>query len=216
MLTLLTSILAAALLAQPPDSKILSGVVVDATEKPLSDVDVVVWARIPAEGRAPTLARTTTDARGAFRLEIARQPMQGMFPRRFIFAYQPGRSVAVQEFDLTGDEALAPFRMTLAEPTRRTLTILGPDDRPVAGVRVVPFLCAFDRTRLFQTPDDRLERLTISSGADGVATLPYFPLGIEPVTLRVWAPGIAPHDLPLVDRPAHDRITRKLGRAQRA
>ena len=138
--------------------------------------------------------------------------MQGMFPRRFIFAYQPGRSVAVQEFDLTGDEALAPFRMTLAEPTRRTLTILGPDDRPVAGVRVVPVLCAFDRTRLFQTPDDRLERLTISSAADGVATLPYFPLGIEPVTLRVWAPGIAPHDLPLVDRPAHDRITLKLGR----
>ena len=75
-----------------------------------------------------------------------------------------------------------------------------------------PFSARFDRARLFQTPDDRLERLTISSAGDGVATLPYFPSGIDPVTLRVTAPGIAPHDLPLVDRPAHDRITLKLGR----
>jgi hypothetical protein len=212
MLTLLTSILATALLAQPPDSIVLSGVVVDAAEKPLTDVDVVVWARIPADGTAPTLARTTTDSRGAFRLQIARQPLPGMGPRRFIFAYQPGRSVAVQEVDLTGDEAPAPVRMTLAEPSRRTVTILGPDDRPVAGARVVPVLCAFEFTRFFQTPDDRLERLTISSAGDGVATVPYFPSGIDPVTLRVTAPGIAPHDLPLVDRPARDRITLKLGR----
>jgi hypothetical protein len=212
MLMLLASLLATALLAQPPDSIVVSGVVVDAAEKPLSDVDVVIWARIPADGTAPTLARTTTDSRGAFRLEIALQPLPGLGPRRFIFAYQPGRSVAVQEVDLTGDEARAPVRMTLAEPSRRTLTILGPDDRPVAGVRVVPVLCALDRTGLFQTPDDRLERLTISSAGDGVATLPYFPWGIDPVTLRVTAPGMAAHDLPLVDRPARDRITLKLGR----
>ena len=62
MLTLLTSILTAVLLAQPPDSIVLSGVVVDAAEKPLSDVDVVLWARILADGTAPTLARTTTDS----------------------------------------------------------------------------------------------------------------------------------------------------------
>ena len=212
MLTLLISILATALLAQPPDSVVCSGVVVDAAEKPLSDVDVVLWARTLADGTAPTLARTTTDSKGAFRLETALQPLPGLAPRRFIFAYKPGRSVAVQEVDLTGDKAPAPVRLTLAEPLRRTLTILGPDDRPVAGVRVAPVLCAFDRTRLFQTPDDRLERLTISSAADGVATLAYFPTGIDPVTLRVRAPGIAPHDLPLVDRPAPDRITLKLGR----
>ncbi len=212
MLTLLTSILATALLAHPPDSIVCSGVVVDAAEKPLSDVEVVLWARILADGTAPTLARTTTDSHGAFRLESASQPLPGLAPRRFIFAYQPGRSVTVQEVDLTADKAPAPVRMTLAEPLRRTLTILGPDDRPVSGVRVVPVLCAFDRTRLFQTPDDRLERLTISSDPDGVATLPYFPSGMDPVTLRVRAPGIAPHDLPLDDRQAHDRLTVKLGR----
>ena len=53
MLTLLTSILATALLAQPPDSIVVSGVVVDAAEKPLSDVDVVLWARFPQMERPP-------------------------------------------------------------------------------------------------------------------------------------------------------------------
>ncbi len=212
MLTFLTSILATMLLAQPPDSIVVSGIVVDAAEKPLSDVDVVIWARILTDGTAPTLAHTTTGSQGTFRLTIALKPLPGMAPRRFIFAYQPGRSVAVQEVDLSGDAAPAPVRITLAEPSRRTLTILGPDGRPVPGVRVAPVLCAFDRRGLFQTPDDRLERLTISSAGDGVVTLPYFPPGIDPLTLRVTAPGIVPHDLPLVDRPAPDRITLKLGR----
>ncbi len=215
MLTLMTSILVTAFLAQPPDSIRISGVVVDAAENPLSNVDVVLWARILADGTAPTLARTTTDAQGAFRLEYARQPLPGMAPRRFIFAYQPGRSVTVQMVNLTDDDAPAPVRLTLAEPLRRTLTILGPDDRPLAGVRLAPVLCEFDQAQLFQTPDDRLERLTVSSGADGVATLHYFPSGIDPVTVRVTAPGIAPHDLPLLARPAHNRITLKLGRPAR-
>ena len=61
MLTLMTSILAAALLAQSPDSIVLSGVVVDAAGKPVSDVEVVLAARRPPDGSLPTLAHTTTD-----------------------------------------------------------------------------------------------------------------------------------------------------------
>ena len=92
---------------------------------------------------------------------------------------------------------MPPVRLTLAEPLPRTVTILGPDDRPLAGVRLAPVLYAFDGRAVFQTPDDRLERLTIASGADGVATLPYFPATIDPLTVRVTAPGIAPHHLGL-------------------
>ena len=78
---------------------------------------------------------------------------------------------------ITTHGAVPPVRMTLAEPSRRTVTILGPDGRPVPGVRVAPVLCAFDRRGLFQTPDDRLERLTISSAGDGVANASLFPVG---------------------------------------
>lgn len=46
MSMLMTSILAAALLAQSPDAIVLSGVVVDADEKPVSGVDVVLPAKV--------------------------------------------------------------------------------------------------------------------------------------------------------------------------
>ena len=215
MLTLMTSILATALLAQSPDSIFLSGVVVDAAGKPLSDVDVVLPARRPPDGSLPTLAHTMTDEKGAFRLEVARQRFQDIAIVPFIWAYRPGRSVAVQQTVITEKGAMPPVRLTLAEPLPRTVTILGPDDRPLAGVRLAPVLYAFDGRAVFQTPDDRLERLTIASGADGVATLPYFPARIDPLTVRVTAPGIAPHHLGLPDRPGRDRITLKLGRPAR-
>ena len=38
---------------------------------------------------------------------------------------------------------------------------------------------------------------------------------IDPLTVRVTAPGIAPHHLGLPDRPGRDRITLKLGRPAR-
>jgi hypothetical protein len=216
MLTVMTSILATTLLAQAPDSIFVSGVVVDAAGKPLSGVDVVLPARRPPDGSLPTLAHTMTDEKGAFRLEITRQRFQDIGLLPFVWAYSPGRSVAVQEAVITEKAAMPPVRLTLAEPLPRTVTILGPDGRPLAGVRVAPVSYASDGgPRTYQTPDDRLERLTITSGADGVATLPYFPTMLDPFTVRVTAPGIALHRLGLPDRPGRDRITLKLGRPTR-
>ena len=80
---------------------------------------------------------------------------------------------------------------------------------------LVPVLSAINGRGLFLTPDDWLERLTVATGADGVATLPYLPATIDPLTVRVTAPGIVPHDFPLPDRPGSDRFTLKLGRPAR-
>ena len=123
----------------------------------------------------------------------------------FIWAYRAGGAIAVQAITITLNEAIPPIRITLAEPSRRTVTIVGADGRPLAGVRLSPVLYEFRDKSLFQTPDDRLERLTIASGADGVATLPYFPLTFDLLTVRVTAPGIAAHNLPLPSwRPRSD------------
>jgi len=213
MLTLMTSILATALLAQSPDSIVLSGAVADAAGKPVTDVEVVLAAGIPADRSVPTLARTMTDEKGTFRLEVARQRLKGIGPFPFIWAYRPGRTVGIQRVDLTGNAALPPVRLTLAEPLPRTVTILGPDDRPLAGVRLAPVLHVGADT--FTTPDDRLERMTVVTGADGVATLPYLPATIDPLTVRVTAPGIAPHHLGLPYRAGSDRVTLKLGQPAR-
>ncbi len=215
MWTMMIPVVAAALLAQPADPVTVAGVVVDPAGKPVSDVEVVLSARRLTDGSIPTLARSMTDDRGAFRLEVAREPLTGIGPRRWIWAYRPGRSLAVQEAILTGKGPLPPVRMTLAEPLRRTLTILGPDDRPLAAVRLVPVLFAINDRAMFLTPDDWLDRLTVATGTDGVATIPYLPATIDPLLLRVTAPGFVPHKLPLRPRPGSDRFTLKLGRPAR-
>ncbi len=194
-------------------SLVLSGVVVDPARKPISDVEVVVAARAPADGAVPTLARTLTDKEGAFRLEIDRQRLMGI--GRFLWAYRPGRTVAFERVDLSA-AATPPIRLTLAEPLKRTVTILDPEGRPVAGVRLAPVLHAHsERPPPLTTPDDRLERMTVVTDAEGVATLAYLPSTIEPLTVRVSAPGLVPHDLPLPYHPVTERFTLKLGRPAR-
>ena len=209
-----TMLIALALLVQPADSVTVPGVVVDPAGKPLSEVEVVLAARKLPEGSVPILARTVTDAHGAFRLELDRQKLQGIGPIRTIWASRPGRLVATQLPELTGNAKVPPVRLTLAEPLKRTVTILDPDDRPLAGIRLVPVHYRGDG-RLCFTPDDWLEQLTVATGADGVATLSYLPARIDQVQVRVTAPGIVPHVFPLPGRPVNPRVTLKLGRPAR-
>jgi hypothetical protein len=215
MLTLMSTVLATAILAQPADPLALSGVVVGPAGKPVADVEVVLAAWNPADGSVPTLAHTMTDDQGTFQLQVAGQRLKEMGQNPFIWAYQPGRSLAVQEAVLTGKGALPTFRLTLAEPWERKLTILDSEGRPVTGARLAPVSYALNDVPRFSTPDDRLERLTVATGTDGVATLPYLPSTIDPLTIRVTASSIVPHQLSIPRRPGNDRITLKLGRPAR-
>jgi hypothetical protein len=207
-----TMMIAVALLVQPADSMTVPGVVVDSAGKPVSDVEVVLAARKRPEGSVPTLVRTTTDAQGAFRLEVARQRLLGIWPVRVIWAYRPGRTIAMHRAELAGNGASPSVRLTLAEPFERTATIRDPEGRPLAGVRLAPVLFALNGRAQFLTPDDWLERLTVATGPDGAATLPYLPEKVDPLRLRVTAPGIVAHEFPLPDRPGSDRFTLRLGR----
>ena len=215
MFTPTICLLATALLGQPAGSLALSGVVVDRAGMPMPDVEVMLAARMPADGSFPTLARTMTDRQGAFRLEVDRQRLKGIGLIRLIWAYRPGQAVTIQSADLMRNGAIPPVRLTLAEPLRRTLTILDSAGHPLAGVRLAPVSYAINGRAMFFTPDDWVERLTVASGADGVAALPYLPATIDPLTVQVTAPGFAPHNLPLPYRPGSDRFTLKLGRPAR-
>jgi hypothetical protein len=210
-----TLMLAVALLVQPADFVTVTGVVVDPAGKPVSDVEVLVAGRRPADESVPTLARTMTDDHGAFRLQFDRQRLRGIGPIRVSWAYRPGRLIAQELADLTGNGAIPPVRLTLAAPLKRTMTILDPEGRPLAGVRLAPVLYRGNDRGVFFTPDDWRERFTVATDPDGVATLPYLPATIDPQRVRVTAPGIVPHTFPLPDRPGNDRFTLKLGRPAR-
>ncbi len=210
MFVLCVCLLGGLLTQQAPDSLVLTGVVVDRVGEPMSGVDVVLARPNVADGSIPTLARSMTDAQGAFRLKFDRPRLSMTEPLPVIWAYHPSRSVTAQRVDLTGNAAPAPLRLTLAEPFKRTLTVLDFEGRPLAGVRLAPL-----RITSFYTPDDWLERLTVVTAADGTATLMCLPVTIDPLAVRASAPGIAPHSLPLPERPGSDRFTLKLGRPAR-
>ena len=67
--------------------------------------------------------------------------------------------------------------LTLDQPAKWTITVLGPDDRPIAGLRLAPYSLrrATDRTQWFTVPDEWADRLTATTDARGVATLTYLP-----------------------------------------
>ena len=175
-------------------------------------------ARRPADESVPTLARTMTDAHGAFRLELALQRLQGIGPIRVIWAYRPGRLVATELADLTGQNAIPLVRRP--RPCSRAVetddnVVLDPEGRPLGGIRLVPVLSRVNGRGVFFTPDAWLERLTVATGADGVATFPFLPATVEPQRVRVTAPGIVPHVFPLPGRPINNPATLKLGRPAR-
>ena len=158
------------------------------------------------------------DDGGAFRLEIERKRLTGIGRFQFVWAYHPGRTVGVQQVDLTKNGELPPVRVTLAEPSKRTLTILDSEGHPVAGARVATVMHAAitsPQFNSFVTPDDCLERMTIATGADGAAAISYLSSAFDPQSARVTAPGIAPHILALPYQPGSDRYTLKLGQPAR-
>ena len=91
------------------------------------------------------------------------------------------------------------IHLTLDQPAKWTITVLGPDDRPIAGLRLTPHLLRrTDRRASSPTvPDALLEPLTVTTDAKGVATLTYLPGTMVPLSIRVAGPGVAPHTLPL-------------------
>ncbi len=70
-----------ALLAQPADSLTVTGVVVDPAGKPVSDVEIVLAGPEATDRSVPTLARSMTDDRGAFRLVVNPKRLMGIASR---------------------------------------------------------------------------------------------------------------------------------------
>ena len=94
-----------------------------------------------------------------------------------IWAYKPGKAIARAASSLSVTVSPPVVRLTLEEPVKRTIMVVGPDEKPVAGLRVVPRSLKSGRSTLpIAIPDDFLDRLTVMTDAKGEAALAYLPL----------------------------------------
>ncbi len=207
-------LVAAFLAFQADASVVLQGVVVDPHGKPLPKVDVAVAALL-LDRSCPILARTSSGAEGAFRLEVPRHWFSRPATFLSVWAYRPGFAVAVRRLETLADGTTQSVPLSLGEPSKQTFSVLGTDKLPMAGVRLCPRLYSSGGASLFQTPDEWIERLTVRTDEHGIATLTYLPPGLEPLTMRVAGPGFASHNLPLPvrGRTFDDSLT--LGRPSR-
>ena len=70
--------------------------------------------------------------------------------RRLYWRHRRGGSIAVQRTVITEKGQMPPIQMTLNDPSPRNLMIVGPDDRPLAGVRLAPIHYEFDGSTCFR------------------------------------------------------------------
>jgi RNA polymerase sigma-70 factor (ECF subfamily) len=183
-----------------------------------AEVAVTVWYARNSGSLEPAFEQIRTDGTGQARLEVARERSGAWAHSANIWAYQPGRALAVTPVSFARRRA-SPFviPLTLDQPAKWSITVLGPEDWPVAGLHLT--LDLLRRTDRFRTmpaipPDAWREPLTATTDTHGVATLTYLPETMIPVSVRVAGPGVAPHTLPL-DVPQGKNAILKVGRSGR-
>jgi hypothetical protein len=189
--------------------------VVDSQSHRLVGVDVYVtitYAR-PLEAADEIVEHLVSDKDGRVRLHVAPKRVGGaLAAAAMIWAYQPGRALALGPARIRDGRFDPVIRLTLEDPVKSTIKVVGPDDRSLEGFRLAPN--SLRRGRVPVLPPEALsERLTVTTDKKGEATLSCLPPNTQPVTARVAGPGIAPHTLPVnTDQP---KMTLEIGHSGR-
>jgi hypothetical protein len=184
-------------LAEAQHDVAIERAVVDDQGKPVAGAQVVIDVPVPWSGKSePLEVRATTDAEGRFRF-VAPSLRRVTPTRALIWAFHPGLAITV-----VARLGELPRTLVLRKPAPKTITIEGPDGRPIAGVRVSPLAITVRGGRgIVFVPDSLAETWAVMTGPDGKATLDYLAGGDELVAVRVTAESIGTQDLPLIERP---------------
>jgi RNA polymerase sigma factor (sigma-70 family) len=205
--------------ATPPKDRgplVIQAEVVDSQGQilPGVDINVAISYLKQSEDWQRVTERAVSDHDGRIRSEFPRESADGTAISVDIWAHQPGRAIAMADFGVLRVATPPVTRLALEQPVKRTITVLGADDRPIEGLRLVPRAVGQRGGRsATEVPDELVERLTVTTDAKGVAILPYLPQGMEPLRVQVAGAGIAMHTLSLNDFP--QTKTLRIGRTGR-
>jgi hypothetical protein len=139
-----------------------------------------------SEGRTGVLVRARTDASGGFTLLVPAEVVaQRSPPPLALWALAPGpeRRVTVRHLPRIVLADDPPARLEMGPVVRAELTILGPDQKPVAAATVVP-----TRAGEIPIPKPLGRLLAITTLADGRAVVPGLAQK-APGEVRIESPG---------------------------
>jgi RNA polymerase sigma-70 factor (ECF subfamily) len=196
---------------------IIQAEAVDPEGEPLSGVEVLVAVWYAQSSGLPRQAyeRAVTDRDGRIRLEIVRERPGERASYAQVWAYRPGLTLAASpRLAADGKSPPPPVRLVLVDGAKRTIMALGPDDLPIAGLRLaLRTLRNANERGVLRLPEPWDDRFTATTDAGGVATIPDLSAGLQPLTVQVLGPEIAPHVLQLTS--VQGNGTLKLGRTGR-
>jgi hypothetical protein len=194
MTTFYGVLIAAALLGQAQVDQPVTGEVVDEQGKPVAGAEVVLYSPPTVYGKGTSVeVRATSDAQGKFTLIVPR------FERIYtngvhFFAYRTGLAITAHRY------ARPPYRLVLAKPGPRTVTVEGPDGRPIAGARVALRLLHVFGGSSAEIPASLADPLAVRTGPDGMATISTMAPRDQLVAVRVTADAIGTQDISLIKR----------------
>lgn len=192
----------ALLLAQEPAS--LAGTVVDRDGRPVAGLEIVLTWDLKPDGTVPILGRATTDAQGRYALAVPRldwPPLRSSPPA--LVAYRKGEAL-LAAIAIPHRAGSVETHLTVDRPGRRTFTLRDRDGRPIEGARIAPrtVLPAQPGDPLVTLPDDLMESLRATSGADGRATLDCLAPTTRLLDVNVTIPGVGSFAVNLPPGPA--------------
>ena len=130
---------------------VIQGEVVDSRGQPLSGVDVGGRSGISAARRSPRRSsrRPGPMPRAKFSSMSPASVQSGLAFPCICLGLSTGACRCRDDCPAGGNDPSAAVRLTLDEPTKWTITVLGANDRPVAGLRIVPFALRSPRPAIF-------------------------------------------------------------------
>ncbi len=183
-LSVLSAIL---LIGQAGAGPAITGAVLDPTGQPVVGAEVVLTAGEAPDGSVPILAKTATDASGAFRLaRPSAEDRLGFLAPGVIWAYKAGLGLGVVNL-IRADRPDQVHRLVLEPQELRRVTIRDQDGKPIVGVTVAARLVETERTGYLgvTVPDNWHHRLTAVTDDQGVASLPGLTRRIELRSVRM-------------------------------
>ena len=184
--------LASCLVAQP--SAPIAGTVVDERGKAIAGALIAISPGVGRDGSVSILATTVTDLMGQFRVEDPGVARSNLYREGAIFAYKPGLGVGVVEL-IREDQPDRGHRVVLEPFQARKITIRDAGGNAINGARVATRVIEGDQTGYMgvTVPDDWVERLSVTTDANGLAALPGLTRRIKLRSVRVTIPGRGRH-----------------------
>jgi hypothetical protein len=134
-----------------PDPAIV-GYVVDPSDTPVAQAEVVFTAGPALDGAVPILEHTVTDGSGRFRvIRPSADRLRGCAASGSVWAYKPGYALAIADL-VRGDWPGQMHRLVLERASERRLSLRNAGGEPVAGAGVAPRIVQTEQTGYMGLP----------------------------------------------------------------